>query len=103
MLHSKPSHPGKERSVPLTRVDYAAYRDKVNDVANKYSMQRVKRALRSSGPGETSSSPLDDTPLRAQSRASRRARREARKIRPLSTAGKARVDLQIKMLAAIPV
>jgi hypothetical protein len=90
--------------VVLTRVDYAAYRAKVNDVANKFSMQRVKRALRSPGPGEPSSLPSQETnaPLHALSRASRRARRNVRKVRPLSTAGKARVDLQIRMLAAIP-
>jgi hypothetical protein len=105
LLHSKPSPVGKERiGAVLTRVDYAAYRAKVNDVANKFSMQRVKRALRSPGPCEPTSLPMQETnaPLHTQSRASRRARRNARKVRPLSTAGKARVDLQIRMLAAIP-
>jgi len=103
LLHSKPSLVGKERiGVVLTRVDYAAYRAKVNDVANKFSMQRVKRALRSPAPGEPTL-PISQeisSPLHAQ--ASRRARRNVRKVRALSTAGKARVDLQIRMLAAIP-
>jgi hypothetical protein len=105
LLHSKPSPVGKERiGVVLTRVDYAAYRAKVNDVANKFSMQRVKRALRSPAPGEPTL-PISQeisSQLHAQSRASRRARRSVRKVRALSTAGKARVDLQIRMLAAIP-
>jgi hypothetical protein len=102
--HSVPvSH---DIAAAVRRVDFRAYQGKAGDVANRLSLMRIDLAHRPSGgrtPSGSGSAVVADIHSCVVGSKSRRARRPARKVRALSAAGKARVDLQIKMLGAIPV
>jgi hypothetical protein len=100
MHNSKPVPAPHDRLASATaRVDYPAYVSKAAELANRLSQLRIDRTLRAPGADSPEVSGLDG---RLNGRRLRPAGRPARKARALSAAGKARVDLQIKMLGAIP-
>jgi hypothetical protein len=89
----------------VRRVDFAAYLSKVGDLANRQTLLGVERALRPPRSGRlarSDSATASDIRGCLRGPQVRGARRKVRAARVLSPAGKARVDLQIKMLGAIP-
>jgi hypothetical protein len=88
----------------LPRVDYDAYLAKVGEIANRLSLARIDRSLKTGDMAATGkrSAAHSDIQGRVSMRKPRKARRLVQQTRVLSTAGKAHIDLQIKMLHAIP-
>src|SRR6202035_4669125 len=86
---------------PSGRLDYAAYQSKVGEVANRLCLLHIDKTLRPAAAASGADAPqVEDYQSRGPQ--TKRSRRAQRKARALSAAGKARTDLQIKMLAAIP-
>jgi hypothetical protein len=90
----------------LARVDYPAYLAKVGEIANRLCLARMDQALKLTGatrlPTRQRAASEPDAQARLYLRQTRKARRAGQQARTLSTAGKAHIDLQIKMLGAIP-
>ncbi len=86
---------------PSVRLDYAVYQTKVGEVANRLCLLQIDKTLRAAGAAPGADAPqVEDYHGRGPQ--VKRSQRAQRKARALSAAGKARTDLQIKMLAAIP-
>jgi len=86
---------------PSGRLDYAAYQSKVGEVANRLCLLQIDKTLRPTAVGSRGDAPQVEE-YQGRDPQAKKSRRALRKPRALSAAGKARTDLQIKMLAAIP-
>jgi hypothetical protein len=92
-------------SISVLQLDYPTYMMKVAEVASRLSQVRIEESLRSR---DVRRSLIGEEPGKAREfrerneGKSRKTRRPLLKPRELTPAGKARLDLQIKMLGAIP-
>jgi hypothetical protein len=87
-------------------VDFPDYLSKVSEVANRLCLFRIDQALKSNESAATGGRNRSSTDCDIQARLrlgkGRKPRRKGQQSRSLSNAGKAHIDLQIKMLGAIP-
>lgn len=77
------------------RLDYLTFLTRVGEVANRLSLERLAQARHTTAGGDGPATRPDVRPVRETPRHTAR-------VRPLSAGARARVDLQLKMLDAIP-
>ncbi len=93
------SPPHDSMTAAVARLDFAVYLAKVGEIANRLSLLRMDRMARPAAAEPPANGDVESLAVRRRRRSERRS---ARKVRPLSAAGKSRIDLQVKMLGAIP-